>query len=368
MFNFDICKLPLLTPSLQEEVKRLQTSLTTDPVYCEHNVNPVDIFRDEFLCINNEESYRGKPKDIHGFWKDGKYYVKRIKLRTRQGRRELTSSEEYITLSEPLARNKCQFYGGNTRRGCRNWSRIVNIEGKWQSMGHCWRHRHFDGSQALVLTLGRNNIYARVFPRDLQDKLVTLLNSEESKSVLGEIGVLKLLLENFLSKQAKTINEDGTTGLSDHTTLGVFAKISSLIGVLAKTQSEIEKQRENMLDIKHILILLDALVNWLLKKFGRSDDPRNLLLEALPELPWPQGVARVNGAEGLIGQRGMLLLPNPQADEPGEVNVDWARLKTTYGQDEVVEEPPSIARFIPTPGEHFIPLPDSALTQNQKEV
>ena len=267
-----------------------------------------------------------------GYYRDGKYWAKRMCV---------APYDTEVRLPEHIERWRCGYTKSDgTGDACQRWSCVAKINGKWQSLALCpvhmkkARRKDFEGRE-LTLELGKNGLYSRVFPQDLRTKLALIIDTNETRSLVSEIGLVKLLLERFLENKASEVDQEGKRGVDDMSTLAVVSKVSSLLANLTKTQADIDKQRENMMDIKQILVLLDAACNYLIKKFGKNTDARNLLLEMLPELPWPQGIARVSGAEGLIGRRGNLLLAKPREEQATpEVTANWSALDKNYRPDD----------------------------------
>ena len=276
-----------------------------------------------------------------GWWETGADGVSRFYVwRVCTGGLSRADDEIVIPASQggKLERWRCGYTCRRSGSECKKWAAVKFIDGKWITIRYCcW---HIKGRQKYDVTLGKNGLYSKVFPTSMRERLCAIMDQPEAKNVSQELAVLKLFLENFLERQAKTFAQNADGGASSeselmtNTTMGVVAKLAALIGGLAKTQSDIDKQKENMMDIRQILVLLDAAMAWMLKRFGRGEDQRNLVLEMLPELPWPQGVAKITGSEGLIGVRGNLMLPKSKEEqaEP-EVTATWASLEAPVRED-----------------------------------
>ena len=264
-----------------------------------------------------------------GYWKGGQYWVTRIMpTGIVQGK---TRAPE-IRLKEPLARTRC--------RDCRRWSALVKDKnGNWYDAGVCQFHRwhNIDGNHNNLeeVTLGEHGTYSSVLPKKLREKLQETLDNPEAKTAAEELALCKAMLAGYLEKKGSERDADtGENGLERAESFAAVLKISKTIAEIAATQAIMDKQRDGSLEMRQVLVLLDAAVSAIITHLGVKADQRTVLLTILPELPWPQGVARVHGSEGLIGKKGQLLLPKPPAQRKDqEVTAAWPALADSYRKD-----------------------------------
>lgn len=246
-----------------------------------------------------------------------------------------------IGLPYPIERKICK---GVTRHGrpCTQYTAVVqNDEDQYVSLDYCKHHLH-----TCEVTLFVNNTYADVIPDRLRRKVEAVLDSPQAQNLTEELALVKALLAAYLERQTV---DDNVESLE---TMAIVTKVSGLISNLAANAANIAKQRENMIDVKQALIIVDACIAACMRELGKTVDRRELFLKILPELPWPQGVARVNGAEGIIGPRGALILPQPpKKTDVVTIEAGWSRL------EERVVEPVAPASAHPELTDHFEKVP-----------
>jgi len=173
------------------------------------------------------------------------------------------------------------------------------------------------------------SVYKSHLPPELVKHVTEIINNPDGMGAKEELATAKALAGNLMKALA---GAEGGLGDPKHALLAIQAM--DKITTIAEKQAKISEKQDAKLGYKQVLVLISATVEKLLMQLGRNDDAKQLFLTILPDLPWPAGVARVTGAEGLIGQKGQLLLPAKPAEKKLKVDAGFEGLDIQHVSEE----------------------------------
>lgn len=184
-----------------------------------------------------------------------------------------------------------------------------------------WCYEHFKFHRAGV-TLGK--VYNSGLPPELVKHVTSILADPDGMAAREELAMAKALGALMLRKFSEA--EGGMDAKMAATAINVMDKITTI----ADKQAKISDKQDSKLSYKQVLVLISAAVERTLQVVGKSEDARNMLYTILPDLPWPSGVARVHGSEGLVGAKGQLILPQKPAEKKLIIDADFEGLDVKY--------------------------------------
>lgn len=149
--------------------------------------------------------------------------------------------------------------------------------------------------------------YTDSFGQTAKDKMAELLNDKS----LGELREEFALAKTMLAAVGRTLSKDVAAAESMPVAkAAVIIKLLQSVTQIGKTMNDVEQQRNYAVSYRVVLLLLDAAIKTVTRRLGFPEiDSKAVLMEILPELPWPTGVARLEGAEHLFDDKDNLTVP-----------------------------------------------------------
>lgn len=173
--------------------------------------------------------------------------------------------------------------------------------------------------------------YKNAIPKSLATKVEALINAPDALNSLSEeIAMTKISLNQILEK---VVEKKGDEAFATPAVLNLLTSTSEKMAKLVATQEKIQNTRDGTVTIQQMLQILFKAATWFTTNcdtFDQDTNPKQLLLEVLPELPIPQGVLRVDQMGFISNARGKLLMAAPEAETEEALAVE--------GKWEIIEE------------------------------
>lgn len=333
----------------------------TLPVISQTQVGFVEIYLCKKIYHSFDEKFRANPITIYGresgnhssFYKENKYYDSNVSL----PRDSYNETRKHEHLKIHIERTRCSVHG------CLRYTTVRCISTSpptYYSAPTCNVH---GGSQPEVKV---GETYKSHLPKNLVEHVDKILKDPDGQGLREEAAIAKALAARVLKSLSETAE-----GFDSITNAAASLKILGLVADLSGKAAEVSAKLDNSLTHKQVLVLLSAATEFMIKYFGRTDDARFVLLNMLPELPWPSGVARVSGVEGLIGQKGQLLLPAKPENKQHEITADFPGLTELANQPCTPTLGTQSSEAVPMPDarfDGFAAAPEAAFPRRREDV
>ncbi len=179
----------------------------------------------------------------------------------------------------------------------------------------------FHGKSNKEVRLG--SVYGAGLPPALVKHVTQIIENPDGMGAAEELAMAKAITNTVMSTLMESPDWAQNPKIGEY-----IVKMLDTVTTIAERQSRISDKIESKLTYRQVLVLLSAAVEATLRSIGSNTDAKSVLFSLLPELPWPAGVARVTGAEGIIGSKGQLLLPKPPSEKELAVDATFEGLQT----------------------------------------
>lgn len=187
------------------------------------------------------------------------------------------------------------------------------------------------------------SVYKNHLPPELVKHVTDIINNPDGMSAREELATAKAITATLM--RSFTSNEGD---FDDPKKAAFMVQMLDKVTNIAEKQARISEKQDTKLNYKQVLVLISATVEKVLQVLGKNDDPKHLFLTVLPDLPWPAGVAKITGAEGLIGRKGELILPQKPAEKKLIIDAEFEGLDSTpREQAKPILEPHEYAPLVP---------------------